>query len=178
MRGSHVHFFQFSDGRGEVTSASDSLVICTKGDVTADGSIDVLDALRAVNIILGSGDPATDQELCAADVDREWTGDCHRRGCHRQCDSGETGTEAPAIDRFILNTSRHACLSILSGSYSDLLEFTFSKWLVSPRILLLSHIRRRKPTHSVRRTISGYPGKAERRWYKFPGPFPRVWTRG
>jgi len=38
------------------------------GDVNGDGSIDVLDIVRAVNIIVDFGDPPTDYELLAADI--------------------------------------------------------------------------------------------------------------
>ena len=67
--GTYIFSFRFSDGVDEVSTSTDTLVICTQGDVTGDASLNVLDALRAVNIILESGDPATDHELCAADMD-------------------------------------------------------------------------------------------------------------
>ena len=39
---------------------------CTAGDVNADGIINVLDIVAAVNFVLGQ-DTATDDEACAAD---------------------------------------------------------------------------------------------------------------
>jgi len=41
---------------------------CDIGDVDRDGTVNVLDALRAVNIILENGDPATEYELWSSDV--------------------------------------------------------------------------------------------------------------
>jgi S-formylglutathione hydrolase FrmB len=41
---------------------------CDYGDVNRDGAINVLDALRAVNIILGNGEPATKYEFWSSDV--------------------------------------------------------------------------------------------------------------
>ena len=41
---------------------------CVIGDVNNDGTIDVTDIIRAVNIIVNSGFAATDEEICAADV--------------------------------------------------------------------------------------------------------------
>lgn len=67
--GTHHFSFAFSDGWDNATTPVDTLVVCTRGDVTGDGSINVLDALRAVNIILCAGDPATEVEICAADMD-------------------------------------------------------------------------------------------------------------
>jgi S-formylglutathione hydrolase FrmB len=44
---------------------------CDFGDVNRDGTTNVLDALRAVNIILENGDPSTEYELWAADVNED-----------------------------------------------------------------------------------------------------------
>ncbi len=41
---------------------------CVTGDVNADWEINVLDVIRAVNIILHSGDDPTELELCSADT--------------------------------------------------------------------------------------------------------------
>ncbi len=42
---------------------------CEKGDLNADGVIDVFDVIRIVNIVLGIETDPTDGELCAADYD-------------------------------------------------------------------------------------------------------------
>ena len=52
-----LYCYSFSDG-------------CFLGDVNGDGTLNVLDVLRAVNIALGATDP-TEEEFCAAD----WNGD-------------------------------------------------------------------------------------------------------
>ena len=44
---------------------------CVIGDVNFDGSIDVTDVIRTVNIITNSGDPVTDLENCAADLNSD-----------------------------------------------------------------------------------------------------------
>ena len=44
---------------------------CSYGDVNRDGEVNVLDALRAVNIILEVGDPASEYELWASDVNED-----------------------------------------------------------------------------------------------------------
>ena len=43
-------------------------VECIGGDVNTDGTIDITDVIRTVNIITNSGAPASDLENCAADV--------------------------------------------------------------------------------------------------------------
>ncbi len=45
--------------------------VTTPGDVNGDGVIDVLDVVRAVNIILGAGAPARGYELRAADMNED-----------------------------------------------------------------------------------------------------------
>ena len=44
---------------------------CIGGDVNSDGDIDVTDIVRLVNIIINSGSPALDEELCAADINQD-----------------------------------------------------------------------------------------------------------
>ncbi len=41
---------------------------CVSGDVNSDNTLDVLDIIRLVNIIINSGLPASDQEICASDA--------------------------------------------------------------------------------------------------------------
>ncbi|MFQ6091383.1 MAG: dockerin type I domain-containing protein [bacterium] len=48
------------------------ILVDSIGDVNADGSVNVLDAVRVINIILGIGGPATDYE--------EWAADCNTDG--------------------------------------------------------------------------------------------------
>lgn len=42
---------------------------CITGDVNFDWDINVLDIIRTVSIIIGTGNPALDSELCSADID-------------------------------------------------------------------------------------------------------------
>lgn len=44
---------------------------CVLGDVNADWNIDILDVIRAVNIIIHSGLPPTELELCACDTNED-----------------------------------------------------------------------------------------------------------
>ena len=44
-----------------------------RGDVNADGSVNILDVVRAVNIILGIGEPASEFENWAADCNADET---------------------------------------------------------------------------------------------------------
>ena len=41
---------------------------CILGDVNSDNIIDIIDIIRVVNIIINTGDPVTDLEICAADL--------------------------------------------------------------------------------------------------------------
>ena len=40
---------------------------CTAGDLNGDGTINVLDIVAAVNIVLAGGQAGSDEEACAAD---------------------------------------------------------------------------------------------------------------
>ncbi|MAZ61218.1 MAG: hypothetical protein CMG50_03460 [Candidatus Marinimicrobia bacterium] len=44
---------------------------CFAGDVNNDGSIDVVDIVRLVNIIINSGNPTDQDELCASDINED-----------------------------------------------------------------------------------------------------------
>ena len=44
---------------------------CLAGDVNNDGSIDVVDIVRLVNIIINSGNPTEQDELCASDINED-----------------------------------------------------------------------------------------------------------
>ncbi len=45
-----------------------NFTLCDAGDLNDDGSLDVSDLVRLVNVILGNGEPPNDVELCAGDV--------------------------------------------------------------------------------------------------------------
>ena len=63
-------FNNYVDGMLEFFNGSDndSEPQCMTGDLNNDGTIDVTDIIRIVNIIVNSGNPATDEEACAADA--------------------------------------------------------------------------------------------------------------
>ena len=44
---------------------------CTAGDVNSDNVLDILDIIRFVSIILDSGLPGNEQEICASDVNMD-----------------------------------------------------------------------------------------------------------
>ena len=44
---------------------------CVGGDINNDGSIDVTDIVRLVSIIINSGNPALEEELCASDINED-----------------------------------------------------------------------------------------------------------
>jgi len=44
-------------------------VVCTSADMNDDGSVDGRDIPRFTQIVVGTGDPATDVEICAGDLD-------------------------------------------------------------------------------------------------------------
>ena len=54
---------QYVDGQGKLGGIG-----CPKGDVNDDSEVDILDVVRAINIILERGDPPTGYEICAADL--------------------------------------------------------------------------------------------------------------
>jgi len=53
----------FEEGDGDIEPPE-----CIVGDINQDNSIDVLDIIRVVNIIISSGAPASEVELCASDI--------------------------------------------------------------------------------------------------------------
>jgi hypothetical protein len=50
-------------------------VTVVSGDVNADGTINILDIIRTVNIINSYGEPPTDEEIQAADMNNDGTVD-------------------------------------------------------------------------------------------------------
>ena len=56
----------FEEGGGNINPQE-----CVVGDVNEDGEIDVIDIIRVVSIIINSGDPASDIEICASDINAD-----------------------------------------------------------------------------------------------------------
>ena len=52
-----------------LTISGERSSLCVQGDVNSDGTVDVFDVIRTVNIILGIDTDPTEEEICAADYD-------------------------------------------------------------------------------------------------------------